>query len=375
MRLEFAGVGEGIAQDESSFGICVEDFDGGAGHGGDHIARPRCLAARHVLGGRGDGNDIERQLGFDRGEQRAQHCRRAAHVELHLVHGLGFLQADAAGVEGDAFADEDDRRRSRIASTEIIKSYQAAFACAATTDREEGAHAARLHLALVHVGALNVVGLGKALGLGEQVVWCAFIAGQVAEFARECLADIERFNEGDGVRDVLIRLNCQRFEFWLLALFLFVCAKAIELACDACGEGSCRARQVRARDFDLRRRNRGACDFAGLDGFADSDADFAHFLKGNDFTNAEGDQLLGASAFRHGDACDFACFVLGVAQGGAQVPARRDLFIEGACHRKWNCEAWRLNFGQGGVGGIELHVRRRAVERSEIVRAFDRRGR
>ena len=44
---------------------------------------------------------------------RAEHARRAAHVELHLVHLGRGLERDAAGVEGDALADERDRLRLR----------------------------------------------------------------------------------------------------------------------------------------------------------------------------------------------------------------------------------------------------------------------
>ena len=35
---------------------------------------------------------------------------RARHVELHLVHARRLLQRNAAGVEGDALADQRDRR-------------------------------------------------------------------------------------------------------------------------------------------------------------------------------------------------------------------------------------------------------------------------
>jgi len=54
-----AGVGEGIGEDEPAFGICIDDFDGFAGHGRDNIARALGAAARHVFHARherGDGN-------------------------------------------------------------------------------------------------------------------------------------------------------------------------------------------------------------------------------------------------------------------------------------------------------------------------------
>ena len=49
-------------------------------------------------------------LGFDRGDggHERDDVRRAAHVALHLAHAGGGLDADAAGVEGDPLADEDE---------------------------------------------------------------------------------------------------------------------------------------------------------------------------------------------------------------------------------------------------------------------------
>jgi hypothetical protein len=38
----------------------------------------------------------------------AEHAGGAAHVELHLVHLGAGLERDAAGVEGDALADQHD---------------------------------------------------------------------------------------------------------------------------------------------------------------------------------------------------------------------------------------------------------------------------
>ena len=42
--------------------------------------------------------------------KRAEHAGGAAHVELHLVHLGRRLERDAAGVEGDALADQHHRR-------------------------------------------------------------------------------------------------------------------------------------------------------------------------------------------------------------------------------------------------------------------------
>ena len=40
------------------------------------------------------------------GPHGAEHCRSARHVVLHFLHAVGGLDGDAAGIEGDAFADQ-----------------------------------------------------------------------------------------------------------------------------------------------------------------------------------------------------------------------------------------------------------------------------
>ena len=49
---------------------------------------------------------VDRQLEFRHGLHHAEHGGRAAHVVLHFVHGSAGLDRDAAGIEGDALADE-----------------------------------------------------------------------------------------------------------------------------------------------------------------------------------------------------------------------------------------------------------------------------
>ena len=55
-----------------------------------------------------DADDVERQLHAGHGLHGAEHAGGAAHVVLHLVHFGGRLERDAAGVEGDALADQHD---------------------------------------------------------------------------------------------------------------------------------------------------------------------------------------------------------------------------------------------------------------------------
>ena len=67
-------------------------------------------AARHVLGHRDDADAADRRLEPGDRRHRADDRGAARHVVLHLVHVLGRLDRDAAGVERDALADqaEDD---------------------------------------------------------------------------------------------------------------------------------------------------------------------------------------------------------------------------------------------------------------------------
>ena len=53
--------------------------------------------------------------GLQRGERahRAEHRGAAAHVVLHLLHIVRGLDGDAAGIEGDGFADQSQHRRAR----------------------------------------------------------------------------------------------------------------------------------------------------------------------------------------------------------------------------------------------------------------------
>ena len=65
---------------------------------------------RHVFDQADDAHRIH--LGLARGERQheAGDAGRAAHVALHVLHAGGRLDRNAAGVEGDALADESDRR-------------------------------------------------------------------------------------------------------------------------------------------------------------------------------------------------------------------------------------------------------------------------
>ena len=106
LRLEALRVGQRVAQDQAAFGVGVADFDGLAGHRGEHVGRAVAVGVGHVLDRRHDHHQVDRQLHADRGHERAHHAGGAAHVVLHLLDAALGLEVDAAGIEGDALADQ-----------------------------------------------------------------------------------------------------------------------------------------------------------------------------------------------------------------------------------------------------------------------------
>jgi hypothetical protein len=111
--------------------------------------------------------------------------RGAGHVELHLVHARRLLQRNAAGVEGDALADERDRRVALLAAA-VLEDDQARRLLGAARDRQEGAHAELPDVGLLeHLRAHGLVLLRERLrGLAE-VARGADVRRQVREVLHE----------------------------------------------------------------------------------------------------------------------------------------------------------------------------------------------
>jgi hypothetical protein len=74
------------------------------------------------------------------GVQDAEYARRAAHVELHLLHPRRRLDVDATRVERDSLADEDDGQRL-AGATAVLDQDQLRRLAAAGRDGEECIHA------------------------------------------------------------------------------------------------------------------------------------------------------------------------------------------------------------------------------------------
>src|SRR5262249_39294353 len=65
-------------------------------------------SARHVLDEPDDANGINLRLALGKRLHKADDTSCSRHVALHLLHASSGLERDAAGVEGDAFANKYD---------------------------------------------------------------------------------------------------------------------------------------------------------------------------------------------------------------------------------------------------------------------------
>src|SRR3546814_21001215 len=97
------------------------------------------VAVGHIVDEPDDADDIRLRLAPRDRLDRARDRTRAAHVPLHHVHARTGLETDAAGVESDALADEDDRRVARIAAVPAHRE-QPRRARRALRDAEQRAH-------------------------------------------------------------------------------------------------------------------------------------------------------------------------------------------------------------------------------------------
>ena len=184
---EFLRVRERIAQDQAAFGVGVEDLDRLARHRGDDVAGARGRSVRHVFAGRHDADDIDGRAHAGERADRAQDAARAGHVELHLVHFGAALERYAAGIEGDALADQH-QGLFRLGRAGVAQHDQLGRLARAGADRQQRAHAQALHvLALEHFDAeLELLrDLSRFIGkVGRR----AHVGRQVAERAREVRA-------------------------------------------------------------------------------------------------------------------------------------------------------------------------------------------
>ena len=106
-RLEaILAVPDRIRQNEAALRVRIDDFDGLAGHGGHHVAWTLGVSVGHVLDQAEDADRVDLRLAAGQHMHEAGDGAGSAHVPLHVLHAVGRLQRNAAGVEAHALAHE-----------------------------------------------------------------------------------------------------------------------------------------------------------------------------------------------------------------------------------------------------------------------------
>ena len=97
---------QSIRQYQPAFGVGVDHLDCLASHRGHDVTRTLRVAIRHILDKSDHTHDITRHLARRNRHHRARDGGGTAHVELHVLHALGRLQRDAAGIKGNPLANK-----------------------------------------------------------------------------------------------------------------------------------------------------------------------------------------------------------------------------------------------------------------------------
>ncbi len=125
---------------------------------------------------------MHRQRQRARGREAGENRRRPHHVVLHLAHRRGGLERDAARIERDPLADQDDGgaglRRRVLAHEEHRRPV------AARVDAEQSAHLLLLDRALVEDTQPEPLARGQALRLARKLEGTEVVARRVADVAR-----------------------------------------------------------------------------------------------------------------------------------------------------------------------------------------------
>ena len=177
--------GHRVGKDEPPFSIGVDDLDRLARHRGDDVAGPLGIAVRHVLGERADANHVCLRLAAGERHHRAGDGAGAAHVPLHCFHAGSGLDRDASGVEGDALANEHDRRL--IAAAVPAHREQPRWPHRSLGDAEQRAHAEFPHRGLVE----HFEGDAERLQCGAGALDEAFRVDDVRRLADQRAGEIE----------------------------------------------------------------------------------------------------------------------------------------------------------------------------------------
>ncbi len=125
------------------------------------------------------------QLG--NGAHGADGGRRTSHVVLHLLHTVGGLDRDAAGIERDAFADQGQVVTAERLRRQILHHDEKRRIGAALGDSQERTHAQLFHGGLVENFAGHVEFGAAALGRIRQFLRSQLIGRFIHQIARKVL--------------------------------------------------------------------------------------------------------------------------------------------------------------------------------------------
>ena len=103
-------ISERIGQHQTAFRVGVQDFDGLARQGRQHIVGPDGVAARHVLDQADDADGIHFRLALCQRQHHAGDGSRPAHIAFHAHHAAAGLERQTAGIKAHALADKSDGR-------------------------------------------------------------------------------------------------------------------------------------------------------------------------------------------------------------------------------------------------------------------------
>ncbi len=190
---ELLSVVEAISENEAAFGIGVENFDRFAGHSGKDVSGFVGAGVGHIFRRANDAKDAHGGFKVRDGLHGTEHCGRTGHVVLHFVHVVGGLDGDAAGVEGDAFANEaeDGSVGRRWEFGFVTEDDEGGRFGGALGNGSEGTHAEFVKL----VGGVDLAGEaaggGHGSGATAELCGCEDVAGLVDERAGKVLCFTE----------------------------------------------------------------------------------------------------------------------------------------------------------------------------------------
>src|SRR6516164_6245584 len=107
---------EHVGEDETAFGIGVDDFDGLPRHCRDDVARTLRFAIGHILNKTDGAYHIDFRSPRCERVHETHDAGRSRHVAFHVLHALRRLDREPATVETDAFTDEGDRSDATLAA-------------------------------------------------------------------------------------------------------------------------------------------------------------------------------------------------------------------------------------------------------------------